>query len=163
MPKRSVELPSGGKDLIDVEEVREWEPVPHRDHPRQTTDRLAYIAGPLARLLESVGKSKLVIVSRYQNQGQIMVISDPGLPTPIISALWHRATQAQAVRSVFEEAGIPAITGPVGTWKTKDELKYALPVEASEAARLIGEVFQAGYGLEVLSVINLSYHERKRA
>lgn len=164
MPKRSLELPLGCKDLMDVESIRNWKPVVDRGRPfRATTDRLAYIEGQVAELLQLAGTSKLVSVGRYEDHGQVMVISDPDLSASAIFAHWRNALEQEAVRNVFEEHAIPAIIEPVGRWKTKDALKYTLPAEPSDAARLIGRVFCAGYGLGVLAVINVSYHERERA
>jgi len=161
MPKRSVELPLGCKDILDVEEVRQWKPVFHQDWPGLTSDRLAYIEGQLVQRLQAAGKSKLVGIACSQDRGQIIVTSNADLAAPIIFASWHSAAEEQALRGVFEEAGISPATGPLGRWKAKDLLKYALPVEASRVARLVGEVFRAGYGLGDLSLINLWYHERK--
>ncbi len=163
MPKRSVELPLGCKDLFDLEQVRNWKPAPQREWPSPTSDRLAYIEGQLAGLLQSGGKSKAVGVSRYEDHGQIMVISDPNLAASVLFASWHTATQEQALRRLFEEAGTSAAAEPVGRWKSKHSMKYLLPAEPSAAARFIGEVLRAGYGLGELSVINLSYHEAKPA
>ncbi len=164
MPKRSLELPLGCKDLMDVEAIRNWKPAVHRSRPfRAKTDRLAYIEGQVAELLQLAGTSKLVSVGRYGYDGQIMVISDPDLSASAVFAHWRNGPEQEAIRNVLEEHGIPAITEPVGRWKTKNSLRYTLPAEPSDAARLIGQVFCAGYGLGVLAVINLSYHERERA
>lgn len=164
MPKRSVELPLGCKDLMDIEAIRNWKPVGDRDWPwRVATDRLAYIEGQLAELLHSAGKSKLVSISRYQDHGQVMVIPDADLGASVIIASWRGASEGQTICQVFEDAGISPITGPLGRWKTKDHLKYTLPVEAADGARLIRELFRVGYGLGDMAVINLSHHERKPA
>ena len=164
MPERSVELPLGCKDLMDVEAIRNWQTVGNRDWPWPVaTDRLAYIEGQLAQLLQSAGNSKLVYVSHYQNQGHVMVISDYDLKASVMVAAWRGASEEQNIRKVFEEAGIPLITGPAGPWKTKDALKYTLPVNAEQEARLVCEVFRTGFGLGDLALIDLSRHERKRA
>jgi hypothetical protein len=164
MPKRSLELPFGCKDLIDVETIRNWKPVADRVRPfRATIDRLAYVEGQIAELLRLGGTAKLVSVSRHHDHGQLMVISDPDLSVSAVFAHWRDAHEEEALRKVFEEQGISSITGPVGGWKTKDALRYILPSEPLDAARLIGQVFCNGYGLGALAEVNLSYHERKRA
>src|SRR5215475_12826789 len=73
--QRGVELPLGCKDLIDLEEIRNWRPPIYRYWPQATTDRLAYIEGSVAQFLQFERSSKLVVISRHLNQGQIMVIS----------------------------------------------------------------------------------------
>ena len=80
MPKRSLELPLGCKDLMDVEAIRNWKPVVQRAKPfRARTDRLAYIEGQVGELLQSGSASKLISVGRYEDHGQVMIISDPDL------------------------------------------------------------------------------------
>ena len=162
MPKRSLELPLGCKDLMDVEAIHNWKPVDRGRPFRATTDRLAYIEGQVAELLQLAGTSKLVSVGRYEDYGQIMVISDADLTASAIFARWRNAPEQEAVRNAFEEHGIPEIFEPVGNWKTKDSLRYNLPAHPSDAARLVVQVFCTGYGLGVLALINCSYHERER-
>jgi hypothetical protein len=163
MPKRSIELPLGCKDLFDLEAVRNWKPAPHVEWRRGTWDRLAYIEGQLAEMLQPGGKPKVVMVSRSLDRGHIMIILDPDLDASVLFASWHSAAQEQALRQVFEEAGTPSAAEQVGRWKSENSLKYFLPAEPAKAARFIGEVLRAGYGLVERSLINLSYHERKRA
>lgn len=164
MPKRSVELPLGCKDLMDVEAIRNWKSVGGLDLPwRETADQIAYIEGQLAEFLQAAGMPKLVSLSRHRDYGQVMVTSDPELSASTILAHSRDATEQQAIRKVFEEAGMPPLTGPVGRWKFRNALKYQLPAQSSDGARLIGELFRSGYGLGDLTVIHLSYHEPKRA
>ena len=53
--KRSIELPLGRKDLIDVEGIRNWKPTVNPDWPPAKTDQLAYMEDCLTRLLQSAG------------------------------------------------------------------------------------------------------------
>jgi len=153
-PERGVELPLDCKDLIDIDEIRYWTPVAHPDWPPRTTDKLAYIEGYLARLLQTAGESPLVFLSCNQERGQVMVIRDPDPVGPAVFASCNGAAQEQVLRAIFEEAGMLPITGPVGRWKGKCSLIYPLPVDPSMAARFIGEVFRAGYGLGDLASIS---------
>lgn len=162
--KRSIELPLGCKDLIDVEDMRSWKGASLPDWFKPpTTDRLAYMEGFLARRLESAGKSILVVMSRHLDQGQLSVDADSDLIEPVIFAVWNGATQEQTIRDVFEEARISRATEPVGRWKGKRSLKYLLPIDPSKAVRLIGEVFRMGYGLGDLSFVSLWHYERRAA
>jgi len=154
-PKRCIELPLGCEDLIDVEEIRSWKAARHPDWLRPpTTDRLAYSEGFLARRLESAGESTVVCISGYLDQGQVFFKADGALLFPVIFALWNGAAQERSIRSVFEERGISPATEPIGRWKAKRSLKYLLPTDPSEAARLIGEVFRVGYSLGDFSLVN---------
>ena len=92
-----------------------------------------------------------------------MVISDSDLHASIIVAFGRSGSEVQTIRRVFEDGGFAPVTGPLGRWKTKDGLKYTLPVEAADGARVIGELFRVGYGLGDLAVIRLTHHERDRA
>jgi hypothetical protein len=164
MPIRSVDLPYGCKDLLDVDAIRNWKPAGERVRPwRETTDRLAYIEGQMAELFQTAGRSKLIYLSRHEDHGRVLIISDNDLNASVVAASWRNAVELEAIRSVFDEARVPSRTEPVGHWETKDALKYALPAKDSDAAGLIGQVFRAGYGLEALGVIKLLYHDRKPA
>src|SRR2546428_11532429 len=107
---RSIELPLGCKDLIDVEEIRNWKPAGRSNWSTWKEDQLAYLEGYVTRLLESAGKSTLVGISRHLDWGQVMVIPDADLVASVIFASWNGAAQEQAVRDVFEGAGIPSVT-----------------------------------------------------
>jgi hypothetical protein len=162
--KRSIELPLGCKDLIDVEGIRNWKAASLPDWFKPPTkDQLAYMEGYLARRLESAGKSMLVVISCRLYQGQISVYEDSGLTAPVVLALWNGAAQEQTLRNVFEEADIPSVNEPVGRWKAKLALQYLLPIDPSKAVQLIGEVFRIGFGLSDHSVVSLWEHEPKAA
>jgi len=158
--ERSLELPLGYKDLFDLQEVRNWRPYARPRWLRPSTDRLAYIEGYLTRLLESAGKSQVVCISRFQGAGQVTVIRDPDVEGRVLFALWHNVAQEQALLTLFEEVSLSPISEPVGRWKGKQSLRYPLPPDACAAARLIGEVLRAGYGLSDLAIINVYYHEK---
>ena len=162
--ERSIELPLGCKDLMDVEGVHHWKAACRPDwftSPKE--DRLAYIEGYLARQLELAGKSALVAVSRHLDRGHVFIHADDDLSANVVFAKWNSAEQEQMLRGVFDEAGIPAVADPVGRWKAKKSLKYLLPTDSCVAVRLIGEVFRNGYGLTEHSLIGTWNYERKSA
>jgi hypothetical protein len=163
MPERSVELPVGCKDLIDVDATRNWTRVDHPDWPKRTLDQLAYMEGYLARLIESAGTAVLVCIGRFQNKGSIMVVAAPDLPGSVVFARWSNAGQEQALQGVFGESGISPLTEPVGRYKAKKSVKYPLPAEPSDAARLIGGLLRAAYGLSDLSPVTLFHVQPKTA
>ena len=157
---RSVELPLGCKDLIDVQDIRDWKSVTRPDWLLLTKDRLAYMEGYLTRLLQQAGKSPLVLISRHQDGGSVLVVRDVDLVVPVVFVSWNGATQEHAVRAVFEQAGISPITEPVGRWKAKHSLKYPLATDHSIAAQFITGVFRMGYGLGDLASISMWYREK---
>ena len=161
--ERNVELPLGCKDLIDVDSIRNWTRVDHPDWPKRTLDQLAYMEGYLARLLQSAGKAALVCVGRSQNGAMVMVVPALDLAGSVIFATWNSAAQEQALRTVFDDAGGSPLAEPVGRWKSKKSLKYPLSANPSEAARFIGQVLRAGYGLGDLAPVSLLFHEPKVA
>ena len=159
--KRSLELPLGCKDLIDVDSIRNWSKLDRPDWPKRTLDQLAYMEGYLAGLLQSAGKTALVCVGRSENRGTIMVVPASDLPGSVVFAMWNSAAQEQALRAVFDEARISPLVEPVGRYKANKCLKYPPPPGPSDAARFLGGLFRAGYGLEDLAPITLWHHEPK--
>jgi hypothetical protein len=86
MPKRSIELPLGCKDLPDVEARRSW--TSHREgtRPKIWGDQLACCEGFLAGLLHQAGGTVLVGISVFQRRGQVHLLPDPTLATPVVFA-----------------------------------------------------------------------------
>lgn len=162
-PSRSIELPLGCKDLIDVDAVRNWQPFARPNWPTRLVDQLAYMEGQLGGLLESAGKSVLVGTSRFQGQGSVMIIPDADLGMRVMFGFWYNVAQAKGVRAVFQEAGVQRLTGPVGRWKAKRSLKCVLSPHPVVAARFVSELFRVAYGLGDLARVTLWYHEPKAA
>ena len=160
---RSIELPLGCKDLLNIEEVRNWKPVTGHNRPKLSTDKLAYLEGYLAKLLESAGNSALVGISVFQGMGHIHVIPDATIPAAVIFASWNGAAQELAIRNALDAEGLQPAAEPVGRWKTGRSWKYLLPGDPSCAARAIGQVFRSGYGLGDYTSITLWHHEPKTA
>jgi hypothetical protein len=122
-------------------------------------DRLAYLEGYLAGLLQSSGGHVLVGVSIFQGRSHLHVMPVSALPTPVLFASWDGAGQEQAVRTALEEAGLEPVTKPVGRWTAKRTLKYLLPDDPTLASRLIGQVLRTGYGLGDLTEVTIWNHE----
>ena len=108
-------------------------------------------------LLESAGQTALVAISRRGDCGSVLVARYNDLAVSVLIAKCTSITAEQTIHAVFEEAGIPQVEGTVPHWKEKRSLKYTLPTDPSKAARLIGQVFRAGYGLSDLSSVDIWY------
>jgi hypothetical protein len=156
-PTRSVELPPGCKDLIDLDDIRNWTSLADQSWPPRTTDQLAYMEGFLARLLQSCGRSPLVCISAHPDRGHVMVRPDPDPAGPALYPESSGPGQKKAVPAAFEEAGIQPITKPAGHWRKRCPILYPLPGEPAAAARFIGQIFRSAYGLSDLAPISFLY------
>ena len=161
MPERSIELPLGCKDLIDVEEVHKWQTARHWWDVVQ--DQLAYMEGYLARLIESTSGSYGLWLSRFQDHGSVVVVRDNQLKDQVLFASWSSIVQRRNLEAFFAESGSVAISPPVGRWKTHRSMLYRLPSGATAAAQFAGEVLQGGYGLPDRARIDLYHHEAPSA
>jgi hypothetical protein len=178
--ERSIELPLGCKDLLDVEAIRTWTPPELwlRTGPEVWWDRLAYCEGFLTGLLQSAGRTVLVNISVFQGSAHVEVF--PGHTGPFVVAWWNGATQQQAVASAFEEAGVQIygwvphptalqklVRGLLVLWAAKRKnrrwLGCVLPGKPSASARLICQLLRNGYSLGALNNIAFSYHAPKKA
>jgi hypothetical protein len=157
MPERSIELPLGCKDLIDVEEVRKWQTAQHwRD---VVQDQLAYMEGYLAGLIKSTRGSYSLWLFRFRDHGGIMVVRDDQLKDQVLFASWSSIVQRRNLEAFFAESGGVPISPPVGRWKTHRSMLYRLPPGAAAAAQFAGEVLRGGYGLPDRARVDLRYHE----
>src|SRR5262245_2211731 len=116
MPERSIELPLGCKDLIDVAEIRKWQTARHWLDVVQ--DQLAYMEGYLTRLIESTSESYGLWLSRFQDRGSVSVVRDSQLKDKVLFASWSSIVQRRNLEAFFAESGSVAISPPVGRWKT---------------------------------------------
>src|SRR5437588_116481 len=112
-PTRSVDLPQGCKDLMDVEDIRNWTSLANQSWRAWPSDQLAYMEGFLAGILHEAGRSPLVCISAHSDRGHVMVRPDPDPAGPAVFAHCSGKAQKQAVKAVFEEARISPIEGPV--------------------------------------------------
>jgi hypothetical protein len=156
-PQRTAELPPGCKDLIDLDDIRNWTSFANESWPPRPTDQLAYIEGFLAQLLQACGPAALVCISAHPDRGHVMVRPDPDPAGPALYPESSGSGQQTAVPAAFEELGIEPITKPTGRWRKKCPRFYPLPSDPSVAARFIGQVFRTAYGLHDLAPISFLY------
>lgn len=143
--QRGIELPGGCKDLVDVlrmEHQRVAEP-----NRVALTEGLADIERYVSGLLQPDAKVKQVILFSYDYRAVVCLRFGPfrfGYSPSGLSALVYvddtEPLQEQAVRTVFEEAGIsPFLESGV--------LRYALPNTLTEATNLITDLLRRGFGV----------------
>src|SRR5512146_2062254 len=101
--KRSVDLPAGCKDLIDV--LRSA-----KRHPIQTTcsvQGLANVARHLPSLLESTAKSKNLVIT-WHEMNYVHLVNEEGALSAL-TVIHENTHRERAVRDVFGAAGLSPI------------------------------------------------------
>ena len=143
--KRSVELPAGCKDLIDV--LQQAKRHPASTLTVRSAEGLADVAKHLLRLLELGAKSWYLVITWHEmNYVELMIMNEEAVLTAL--AVVHENThREQAVRGVFGAAGLtPIIDEAVAGWSVR-VLGYPLPDGASSIEELISDLLRTGYGL----------------
>ena len=158
LQKRSVQLPKGCKDLIDVLRL----PSALNTVDRIEVGRLADTDHYLSQLLQSAGKLKMLLISSLDGQAGKVLIHDEGALTVTI---FVDSVREEAVRSLFVEAGI----NPTWDYAMNNErvatrgLIYPLPADAPRAAQLTIDLMRRAYGLADEAEVEFLYAERDAA
>ena len=141
--RRSVELPAGCKDLIDVLQQAKRHP------PSTLTVRLAEgltdVAKHFTWLLELGAKSRFLVIT-WHEMNYVQLMNQAGVLTAL--AIVHENThREQAVRGVFGAAGLAPILDDAPDGRSVRALGYPLPDDASRIEELISDLLRTGYGL----------------
>jgi len=141
--KRSVELPAGCKDLIDV--LQQAKRYPASTLTIRSAEGLTDVAKYLLRLLELGAKSRYLVIT-WHEMNYVHLMNQEGVLTAL--AVVHENThREQAVRGVFAGAGLAPIRDEaVAGWSVR-VLGYPLPDGASSIEELISDLLRTGYGL----------------
>ncbi len=141
--KRSVELPAGCKDLIDVLHLAKREAS---STFTSQSGRLADVAKHLSALLKPGAKSRNVAIT-WRQMNYLHLMNEEGGLTAL--AIVHEDTAREpAVRGVFEAAGIaPILDEAVAGASFVRVLAYPLPSRAPAVEQLISDLLRRGYGL----------------
>ena len=140
--KRSIELPAGCKDLIDVLKLGKRSPVP--TWPYTSAARLADVAKHLSVLLERAPKCRNLVIWHQNNY--VHLINDQGVLTALV--VIHEDTgREQAIRRVFEAAGIAPTHDEEVAGGSVRVLRYVLSPGAPNIEELISHLLRNGYGL----------------
>jgi hypothetical protein len=141
--KRSVELPAGCKDLIDVLQKAKRHPVAKLT--ARSAEGLADVAKHLASLLEPGAKSKNLVIT-WTEMNFVHLMNEEGAlsAVTVVHEITHRE---QAVRGVFASAGLAPILDEAVVDGAVRVLRYTLPGGTSNIEELISNLLRTGYGL----------------
>jgi hypothetical protein len=168
--KRSVELPPGCKDLVDVLRKvsksktcrpikSQWVPVPK---PEQIATRgLDHILRFMTRVLESTAKFTSLKIELPDREAAISVLrhSRPGI-LDLMLFVCRDTEEERAIRAFFAQQQVAAtvdyLCRPVTPSSTRG-LRYPLPQDATAASSLIGDFLRAVHGLTEEAGIDFTF------
>ena len=153
--KRSVELPAGCKDLIDVLQLTKRRPVSTlATHP---AEGLGDLAKHLSSLLEPGAKSRSLVIT-WHEMNYVQLMNQEGVVTAL-AIVDEKTRREQAVRGVFGAAGLtPILDEAVAGWSMR-MLGYTLPGGAPSTEELISDLLRNGYGLAENARLELGFWE----
>jgi len=150
--KRSITLPEGCKDLIDVLRLDKPTSGPARAEPGSLADVEAHIA----RQLQAAAKFSNLVILWGHTVNNIQVVLIEGTLNLWAGMEASGPTEA-AVRKVFAQAGIPLAGAPFKTLVAPTQvLGWQLPGNPGAAAGLICALLRNGYG--VADAARLEFH-----
>jgi hypothetical protein len=128
------------------------------------------VAHYLARLLEPPGaESRQVVIFCYAQRavvsldfGPFLLGSRPSGLSALVFVDGSEPLQEQAVRTVFEQAGIPPFlaSGVPGMEGPTRVLRYALPSTLEDATKLITALFRKGFGVGEQARLGFQFFDR---
>jgi hypothetical protein len=141
--KRSVELPAGCKDLIDVLQRAKRDPA--STLTIHSAEGLGDVANHLFRLLEAGAKSRYLAVT-WHEMNYVELMNEGGAVTAL--AVVHEIThREQAVREVFKAASLKPIHDEAAAGWSIRVLVYPLPADECILRELVSDLLRKGYGL----------------
>ena len=153
--KRSITLPEGCKDLIDVLRLDKPASGPARAEPGSLADVEAHIA----RQLQAAAKFSALLIFWGHAVNHIQVVLIQGRLSLRANMEDWGPTEA-AVREMFEQAGIPMVGEPLKTPAAPTPVRgWQLPRSAGAAAGLVCGLLRTGYGLAEAARLEFHYVE----
>jgi 8-oxo-dGTP pyrophosphatase MutT (NUDIX family) len=153
--KRSITLPEGCKDLIDVLRLDKPTSGPGAPEPGSLADVEAHVA----RQLQAAAEASILVILWGDAVNIIHVIRTKGTLELFACMVAGGPTEA-AVREVFEQAGIPLAREPLKTLAAPTQLfGWQLPGTAGAAAGLICALLRNGYGVAEAARLYFYYVE----
>jgi hypothetical protein len=141
--KRSITLPEGCKDLIDVLRLGKPASGPARAEPGSLADVEAHIA----RQLRAAAKVSFLLIL-WGHEGNHIQVGLIGGTLNLWAIMEDWGPTEAAVREMFEHAGIPLASNPMETPAAPTQVHgWQLPRSAGAAAGLVCGLLRTGYGL----------------
>ncbi|MEI7935246.1 MAG: hypothetical protein WCK27_01035 [Verrucomicrobiota bacterium] len=154
--KRSITLPEGCKDLIDVLRLDEPAAGPTRAEPGSLADVEAHIA----RQLQAAAKFSALLIFWGHAVNHIQVVLIHGRLSLRANMEDWGPTEA-AVREMFEQAGIVLVGKPLKTPAAPTPVRgWPLPRSAGAAAGLVCGLLRRGYGVAEAAGLQFYYVEK---
>jgi hypothetical protein len=159
LQKRSIQLPKGCKDLIDV--LRQ----PRARGIVRERGELAHIEHCLSRLLQSAAKRKALFILSLDGQAACVLAHHDGVLAVTVWFECRNSVREEAVRGLFVEAGINPTMDDVksSAGVPMRGLAYPLPTVAPRAAQLTAELMRRAYGVTEEASLVFLYDERDAA
>jgi len=146
--KRSIELPSGCKDLFDVLQLEK------RPEARSFTSRVGQSLGDvgsnLNNLLARSTRSKNLVIT--WGSGSYIHLQNKEQVVAAIVVVHEGVLREQSVRAVFAAADLALVSDETVAAGTIRVLRYSLPVSMSVIGRLIPNLLLRGFGLALRKV-----------
>ena len=144
--KRSVQLPAGCKNLIDLIEPSKRRPLStFTTHAAQVAQGLRDIGEHLSGLLGSGAKYKNLVITWHENN-YLHLMNEEGVLTALV-VVHENTGREQAIRAFFAAAGLaPFLDEAVGHCFVR-VWRYPLPEGTSKIEQLVFSLLRAGYGL----------------
>jgi len=171
--KRSLTLPSGCKNLIDVLTLPRQQPkgnIPACGFPsldikedRVPTAGLAQVRRYVSMLLQSRGELFTVSVTAHNFKFPVTLYRIKRDQTVAIMVVTNETRQERAIRTFFEQQGLEAIFDQVETSDARRGLAYPLPFDVARVTSLTTELLRSVYGLSAEAGLNFRYYEMETA
>lgn len=155
--KRGIELPAGCKDLIDVL-------APPRE-AQITVEGLPHIERYLSRLLQSPAQRRSVWIISYAPVTPVILglIHTTKGPLPLHAVIFVAQGRERPIRKVLDEAGIQLKQDdaiPAGDGDFSHVFAGPIPADVTNAARVVSDLLQRGYGLPADVKLEFRYREK---
>jgi hypothetical protein len=153
--KRSITLPAGCSDLIDV--LQRPSRRPGWIDTQGVAQGLAVIAKHLRTLLEPASRHRNLVIT-WHEMNYLHLTSEAGLLTAV--AVVHGDTgRERTVRQVFHAAGVAPILDEAVAGGALRVLRYPLTCGASDLKKLISALLRSGLGLPDNASLKIGFWE----
>ncbi len=151
--KRSINLPEGCKDLIDVLGAAKRQPV----QGTESVVGIANLAKFLPGIVESAAKSKSILIT-WRESVYVHLMNEQGVISAVI-IISESTGREQAVREIFTEAGLSPAYDEAPTSTSICALRYPLPSDYSKIEKLVFDLLRRGFGLSEDVTVQIMFWE----